>query len=75
MIGAASPVDVEAVHFSSNLALLTNGEVVPITHWFGHAGVELPDHIGAVSFVAGPLENSTWLTGCLSGFGQPQKAN
>jgi len=55
---------VEAINRITNLAVLNDGQILPITHWFEDGGeCEAED---ATSCVCGPCESGYWYTVDLS---------
>lgn len=61
---APDPVDIELVFWRARQALLTDGRLVPITHFFGPNGEEVDGPDEAISFVCG--EGRTWFGDQLS---------
>lgn len=54
-------VVVQLVGLTDRLVHLADGRSWPITNFFGPNGDELPDHQGALSFVAG-IDGEGWIS-------------
>lgn len=65
-----SDPDVEMINYTHGLAIMDDGEIVPIVSWMDDNGDETPEHTAAVVAVAGPMKNDKWLTIDLSVFTQ-----
>lgn len=57
---AADSVVVQLVNLTDRIVHLKDGRSWPITNFFGPDGDEIPDHDGAMSFVAG-VDGQGWI--------------
>lgn len=57
---------IDALHLGQRLALLDNGEIVPITNLFDAEGDETDSADDAISFVSG--RDNTWFAGITADF-------